>query len=113
MSTNTRNLNEFVIHQKMASKIEPTILDGLSYAVWATDMETSLKSKGLWQYKKAAILDQSNALAKFVINRKKDEVVGVITTYISQEIQFHTSGIDCPHDVWKKLKSLSDKVNKS
>jgi hypothetical protein len=44
---------------------------------------------------------------------KKDEVVGVITTYISWEIHFHTSGIDCPHEVWKKLKSLFDKVDES
>ena len=31
----------------MASKIKPTILDGLNYAIWVTDMETLLKSKGL------------------------------------------------------------------
>ena len=33
----------------------------------------------------------------FVIDKKKDEDVGVITNYISHEIQFYTSGIDCPH----------------
>ena len=30
---------------------------------------------------------------------------------ISHEIEFHTSGIDFPHQVCKKLKSLFDKVN--
>jgi hypothetical protein len=34
---------------------------------------------------------------KFVVDGKMDEAVGVITTYISWEIHFHLSGIDCPH----------------
>ena len=50
---------------------------------------------------------------KFVINRNKDEDVGAITIYISCDIRFHTSGIDYPHEVWKKLKSLFDKVVES
>lgn len=44
---------------------------------------------------------------------KKDEAISVITTYISQEIQFHMRGINYPHEVWKKLKSLSDKGDES
>jgi hypothetical protein len=32
---------------------------------------------------------------------------------IYQEIQFHTSGIDFPHSIWKKLKPLFDKVDES
>ena len=55
----------------------------------------------------------SDAQKKFVIDGKKDEFVGVITTYISCEIQFHTSRIDCPHEVWNKLKSIFDKVDES
>lgn len=41
------NLDQYFTHQKMASKIEPTILDGLNYVVWVIDMELFLKSKGL------------------------------------------------------------------
>ena len=33
--------------KKMDSKIKPTILDGLNYSIWASDMETLLKSKYL------------------------------------------------------------------
>ena len=54
-----------------------------------------------------------DAYEKFTINGKKDEVVGVIATYISHEIRFRTSGIDFPHELWKKLKSLFDKVDES
>jgi hypothetical protein len=50
---------------------------------------------------------------KFVVDGKKDEVVGVITTYILWEIRFHMNGINYPHQFWKKLKLLFDKVNKS
>jgi hypothetical protein len=48
---------------------------------------------------------------KFVTDGKKDEAVGVITTNISQDIFFHTRGINCPREVWKKLNSLFDKVD--
>jgi hypothetical protein len=50
---------------------------------------------------------------KFVTDEKKDEDVGVIITYISWDIFFHTRGINCPHEVWKKLKSLFDKFYES
>ena len=83
----------------MASKIEPTVLDGLNYVVLEIDMETLLKSKGLWKYTKVVILDPSDALAKFTINRINVEVVGVIMNYISHEIWYYTSGIDFPHVV--------------
>lgn len=49
----------------------------------------------------------------FVFDGKKDEFLGFITIYISHEILFHKSGINYPHSVWKKLKSLFDKVNES
>ena len=62
---------------------------------------------------KVLILDLSNAHEKFVINGKKDEDVKVITTYMSCDIWFHTSGINYHHEVQKKLKSLFDKVNES
>jgi hypothetical protein len=32
-------------------------------------------------------------------------------TYISPDIWFHLNGIDCPHQVWKKLKLLFNRVN--
>lgn len=47
----------------------------------------------------------------FFINGKNDEVVSVMTTYISREIHFHISGLDCPNEVWKKLKKLLDMVD--
>jgi hypothetical protein len=52
-----------------------------------------------------------NNEAKFIVDRKQDEVVGVIKTYISREIQFHLSGIDFPHQVCRKLKSLFDRFD--
>jgi hypothetical protein len=84
----------------MASKIDPVVLNGSNYAIWAPDMETLLKSKGLWKYTKTVIPDPMDDQMKFVVDGKKDEVVGVITTYISWEIQFHTSGINFPHQVY-------------
>jgi hypothetical protein len=67
----------------MTLKINPIIMNGSNYVVWDLDMETLLKSKGLWKYTKVVIPDPTDASAKFVIDGKKDEVVGVITTYIS------------------------------
>ena len=46
-------------------------------------METLQKSRGLWNYSKDVILYLFDASSKFVVDGKKDEVVGVITTYIS------------------------------
>ena len=70
----------------MDSKIEPIVLDSLNYAIWATDMEMSLKIKGLWHYMRVSILDLSDDQEKFVIDKNKNEFVGIITTYISREI---------------------------
>ena len=67
----------------MSSKIDHVILDGLNYDIPTPNMETLLKSKGLYQYMKITIPYPSNHQAKFVINGKKDEAVRVITTYIS------------------------------
>jgi hypothetical protein len=95
----------------MSSKFDPIVLNGSNYAVWAPNMETLLKSKGLWKYTKVMIPDPTYDQKKFVVDGKKDEVVGVIMTYILREIRFHLSGIDCPHQVWKKIKLLFDRVN--
>lgn len=97
----------------MASNIDPIVLNGLNYSIWAPNMETLLKRKGLWQYMKAVIPYPKDDQLKFVVDGKKDDVVGFITTYTSKEIFFHTSRIDCPHEVWKKLKSLFNKFNES
>jgi hypothetical protein len=59
------------------------------------------------------IPDPTNNQENFFVDGKKDEVVGVITTYILREIQFHLSGINFPHQVWKNLKSLFDQVDES
>ena len=90
----------------MTSNIEPIVVNGHNYAIWVPYMETLLESKGLWKYTKVVIPDPTNVDAKFIINRKKDKVVGLITTYISREIHFHTSDINCPHVIWNKLQSL-------
>ena len=66
----------------MASKIEHVVLNGDNYANWMTDTETLFKSKGLWKFTKTSISDPMDINAMFSINPKKDEVVGVITTYI-------------------------------
>ena len=62
---------------------------------------------------KVVIPNMPNALAMFVVDGKKDEDVGVIMTYISWDILFPTSGSDNPREVWKKLKSLFEKVDES
>ena len=97
----------------MAMKIKPIVLDGHNYVVWVLDMETLLKSKTLWQYMKKGIPYPTDVAAKFFIDRKKDEAIGVIMTYILREIFFHTCGIDYPCEVWNKLKGRFDKVDES
>lgn len=97
----------------MDSKVKLVVLDGLNYIVGATNMVALLKSKGLFQYTKVYILDLSNDQEKFFIDINKYEAIGVITTYISQDIYFQMSGINYPHEVSKKLKSLFDKVEKN
>jgi hypothetical protein len=72
----------------MALKIDPVVLNGSNYVVWAPDMETLLKRKGLWKYMKVVIPDPTDDQEKFIVDGKKDEVVGVIMTYISWEIDF-------------------------
>ena len=97
----------------MPSKIDPIILNGHNYAIWLQDMETLLKSKGIRQYMKTIIPYLKVDQVKFVINEKKYEAIGIITTYISRDIYLHTSKIDCPHEAWKKMKLLLDKIDKS
>ena len=62
-------------------------------------MEMLVKSKGLWKYTKTTILDQTSNQDKFSIDRKKDEVCGVIMTYNSRDILFNTKEIDYPHAI--------------
>jgi hypothetical protein len=95
----------------MASKIYLVIMNKSNYIVWAPDMEVLLKSKGLWKYKKTVIPDPIVDWENFDVDGNKDEVVGVIMTYILREIHFHISGIKFPHKVWNKLKSLFDRVD--
>ena len=45
-------------------------------------METLLKSKALWQFMKTAMPDPKDDQHQFVFEKKKDEDVGFITTYI-------------------------------
>ena len=76
-------------------------------------METLLKRKGLWKYTKVVIPYPTYASTKIFIDGKKDEAIGIITTYISWDIHFHISGIEFPHWFWNKLKSLLDRVDES
>jgi hypothetical protein len=41
----------------------------------------------------------TNDQEKFVVDGKKDEAIGVITTYISREICFHLNGINYPCNI--------------
>jgi len=97
----------------MSSNIEPIVLDGHNYVVSAPHMKILLKRKVLWQYTTIVIPYLTDTVVKFVIGGKKDEAIGVITTYISREICFHTSRIDGPHEFWNKLKVMFDKVVES
>jgi hypothetical protein len=92
----------------MDLKIDPIILKRSNYAEWEPYMETILKCKGLWKYMKIVIPDPTYDHANFYFNGKKDEVVGVMKTYISREIQFYFNGINFPHQFWKKIKLLFD-----
>jgi hypothetical protein len=66
----------------MALKIDHVVLNGSNYVEWEPNMETLLKSEGLWQYTKTMIPTPIDDHEKFTIDGKKDEVVGVIMTYI-------------------------------
>ena len=74
-------------------------------------METLLKNKGLWKYMKTIIVDFMDVDAEFIIDVKNDDVVAIIIAYISREICFQTSVIDCSDSVWNKSKSMFNKVN--
>ena len=67
----------------MSSKLELLTLNGHNYGFWAQDMETLLKIKGLWKYIKYRIPNTKNDQKKFIIDYNKNDVVGVIMTYIS------------------------------
>jgi len=88
-------------------------MNGHNYGMWAQDMESLLKSKVLWSFTKTMIPNLKDDKHKFVIDGRKDEVLGVITTYIFREIHFHTSGNDYPNKLWKKIKNLFDKTDES
>jgi len=72
-----------------------------------------INDKIIKKYTKDVIPYLKDDQVKFVIDIKKYEFVGVIMTYIYREIFFHTSGVDCPHEVWKKMKYLFDRVDES
>jgi protein associated with RNAse G/E len=92
-------------------KIDLVVWNKSNSAVWKPNMETLLKSKGMCYYMKIVSPDPLEDEAKFIVDGKMDETVGVIMTYISWEIHFHLSGMDFPHQVQNKLKSLFEKVN--
>jgi hypothetical protein len=97
----------------MPSNIDIVVLNISNYVSWAPNMGTLLNRKGSSKYMKISILDPTYYQEKFIVYGKKDEAVGVIMTYISREIRFHINGIDFPHQVWKKMKSLFDQVDES
>jgi hypothetical protein len=84
---------------KMDSNIDLILLNESNYTVWEPYMETLLKRKGLWKYMNIVIPNQMDDQEKYIIDGKKDEVVGVITTHILWEIHFHLSGINHPYEV--------------
>jgi hypothetical protein len=70
----------------MSSNPELVVLNGYNYGIWAQDMETPLMSKVSCQFTKTLVPKLKDGQQKFVIDEREDEVVGVITTYISREI---------------------------
>jgi len=60
---------------------------------------------------KIEIRDPTNDQENFDLDWNKDEDVGVIMNYISQNIWFHLYGIDLPHQLWRKMKLLFHWVN--
>jgi hypothetical protein len=75
---------KYVEISKMSSKIDLIILNGLKYVIWSPNMETLLKSKGLWKYTKTVIPDLMDNPMNIIVDGKKDEIVEVIMTYILQ-----------------------------
>ena len=71
----------------MISKAELVVLNGHNYAIWVTYMETLLGEKWPSTFMKT-IVHSTDVDAKSSIDVKKDEVVGIITTYISRETHF-------------------------
>ena len=47
----------------------------------------------------------------FSIDVKRDKVVGVIMTYVSREMHFHSRAINCHWVKWTKLNTLFNKIN--
>jgi len=89
------------------------MLNGYNYGMWTQDIKTLLNIKTLWLFIKIVVPYPKNEHEKFMVNGKKEEIISVMATYISREIQFHTSGIDYLNEVWKKLKKLFNKVDES
>jgi hypothetical protein len=48
---------------------------------------------------------------KFIKDRKKNEIVEIITTYISRDIHFHTSHIECMNIVSNMSKTILELVH--
>ena len=71
-------MDEICLIGMMISKIEHIVLNGNNYAIWVPYMDTLLKNKRLWKYIKVTIANPTDVDVKFIINGKKDEVVGVI-----------------------------------
>jgi len=60
---------------------------------------------------KTVILDPKDDQVIFFIVGENNKDVGVIMTYNSRDIFFHTSVFNCPHFVYNKMKFLFDKVD--
>jgi len=97
----------------MSYKKELVVPNSHNYGIWEQNMEIVLKSKYLWQFTKIVALDFKDRHEKFIVNGKKDNIVEVMMTYIYQEIPFDTSKIEHLNLVWKKLKTMLDKINGS
>ena len=81
--------------------------------MWEQYMETLLKSKYFQQFTKTMILNSRVEHDKFIINRKKDDAIGFMMTYISKEICIHIIKIDCLNLFQNKLKFLFNKIEKN
>jgi hypothetical protein len=60
----------------MDLKIDPIVLNGSNYAVWEPDMETLLKSKGLWKYTKIVIPDPTDDQKSLLLMERRMRLWG-------------------------------------
>jgi hypothetical protein len=76
-------------------------------------METPLNRKVLWEFTKMTVPYPKANEYKFIIDGKKDTVVGYIMSYVSKNIFFCTRRINYLNHFFKKRKFLFNNTDES